>query len=118
MAQRFRMRHYNRFPGSPRECSDNIIVTETMSFRSVVRAGSARVDPEKNCEGWFAEDELDVLRRYFARHVYRDGLTFWEWCIPRMLATIERSRIRSDPKCPAQSVERLFKKLRAKGVIG
>lgn len=94
------------------------VVNPAAVSSSVVRAGSARVDPEKNCEGWFAEDELDVLRQYFARHVYRDGLTFWEWCIPRMLATIERSRIRSVPKCPAQSVERLFKKLRAKGVIG
>jgi hypothetical protein len=38
---------------------------------------------EKNCEDWFTEDALDVLRRYFARHVYRDGLTSRGWCVPR-----------------------------------
>ena len=74
------------------------------------------LDLDKNCEAWFSEDELDALKRYFARHVYRDGLTFHEWCIPRGLATIARSRFRSLPKCPETLIQRVISKLSAKGV--
>src|SRR5262249_9343441 len=28
------------------------------------------------CEDWFTVPEADILHRYFAKHVYRDGLTF------------------------------------------
>jgi hypothetical protein len=78
---------------------------------SALSGGRASIDMEKNCEDWFAEDALDVLRRYFARHVYRDGLTFRGWFVPRALATIARSRFRSVPKCPGPAVERLFRTL-------
>jgi len=74
------------------------------------------LDLDKNCEAWFSEDELDALKRYFARHVYRDGLTFHEWCIPRGLATIARSRFRSLPKCPETLIQRVIAKLSAKEV--
>lgn len=74
------------------------------------------LDLDKNCENWFSDDELDAVKRYFARHVYRDGLTFYEWCIPRGLATISRSRLRSLPKCHGTLVERVVSKLAAKGV--
>jgi hypothetical protein len=50
---------------------------------SALGCGRASIDMEKNCEDWFTEDALDVLRRYFARHVYRDGLTSRGWCVPR-----------------------------------
>ncbi len=80
------------------------------------RSNAPALDLDKNCESWFAGDELDALHRYFARHVYRDNLTFHEWCIPRGLATISRSRFRSDHKCPASLIERIVSKLSAKGV--
>ena len=82
--------------------------------RGVAAAG---LDMEKNCEAWFTGDEIEVLKRYFARHVYRDGLTFHEWCVPLGVATITRSRFRSVAKCPELVVNRLIAKLRAKGVI-
>ena len=75
------------------------------------------LDMEKNCEAWFTDNETEVLKRYFARHVYRDGLTFHEWCVPLGLATIARSRFRSVAKCPDVVVDRLIAKLRSKGVI-
>jgi hypothetical protein len=79
------------------------IVSATVVSNSSLNGGPASIDMRKNCENWFGEDELDVLRRYFARHVYRDGLTFREWCVPHALATIVRSRFRSIPKCPGWS---------------
>lgn len=94
----------------------------TESTRSAVRAPAPintnvpALDLDKNCENWFADDELDALKRYFARHVYRDGLTFHEWCIPRGLATIGRTRFRSLPKCPTTLIEQVISKLSAKGV--
>lgn len=79
---------------------------------------SARgLDMEKNCEAWFTGDELETLKRYFARQVYRDGLTFHEWCVPRGLASITYSKFQEVPKCPKPVVDRLFAMLRAKGVI-
>jgi hypothetical protein len=39
---------------------------------------------DSNCESWFGIEELEILRRYFARHVYRDNLTFHEWMKPRI----------------------------------
>lgn len=79
-------------------------------------AAASGLDLDKNCETWFSDDELDALKRYFARHVYRDGLTFHEWCIPRGLSTLSCSRFRSLPKCRRALIERVISKLAAKGV--
>ena len=74
-------------------------------------------DMEKNCEGWFTGDELEALKRYFARQVYRDGLTFREWCVPRALASITYSKFEEVPKFSKAVVDRLFAVLRAKGIV-
>ncbi|RYD84950.1 MAG: hypothetical protein EOP84_04010, partial [Verrucomicrobiaceae bacterium] len=79
--------------------------------------GRPGIDFEKNCEEWFSDDELDVLKRYFARHVYRDGLTFHEWCVPRALSTVSRTRLKAVPKCHASTINRVLTTLSAKGVL-
>jgi hypothetical protein len=94
------------------------IVNPAVASNSTLNGGRASIDIRKNCENWSGEDELDVLHRYFARHVYRDGLTFREWCVPQALATIVRSHFRSVPKCPGMAVDRVFKTLKAKRIIG
>ncbi len=74
------------------------------------------LDLEKNCESWFTADELEALKHYFARHVYRDGLTFHEWCIPRGLETISSSRFATIPNFPRSIISRVMAKLSDKGV--
>jgi hypothetical protein len=79
-------------------------------------ASARGLDMEKNCEAWFTGDELEALKKYFARQVYRDGLTFHEWCVPRGLASITGPKFDEVPKCPKPVVDRLFAMLRTKGV--
>ncbi len=95
----------------------NPVLNPPLVANSALSDGHFSVDMEKNCKDWFTDDELDILHRYFARHVYRDSLTFHEWCVPRSLAAIERSRFRSLPKCPPLVVKRLLEKLRARGMF-
>jgi hypothetical protein len=93
------------------------VLNPPLLSNSALSDGHVSVDMEKSCKDWFTDDELDALHRYFARHVYRDGLTFHEWCVPRSLAAIERSRFQLLPKCPPLVVKRLLEKLRARGMF-
>lgn len=42
--------------------------------------------------------ELDILHRYFAKDVYREGLTFREWLKPKSLDLVETSKLLLLPK--------------------
>jgi superfamily I DNA/RNA helicase len=70
----------------------------------------------ENCESWFAEGELEILRRYFARHVYRDNLTFHEWCKPRILDSVRPELFFSLRQCDRRDVQRLLDRMRSKGL--
>jgi hypothetical protein len=72
---------------------------------------------DENSEGWFDVDELEALKRYFARHVYRDNLTFHEWMKPRGLQQLEFNLFRRLKNVSSKTVTKIFKRLRAKGVI-
>lgn len=74
------------------------------------------LDADGRCEGWFSELELDVLHKYFARHVYRDGLTFREWLRPEALKTITPSIFYNVPRCTPTIVSAVLTKLKAHGI--
>jgi hypothetical protein len=73
-------------------------------------------DWDQNCESWFTDGESEVLKRYFARHVYRDNLTFHEWCKPRILDSVRPELFFSLRHCDRREVQQLLDKLRHKGL--
>ena len=77
---------------------------------------AVQADWGENCETWFTDKELEVLKRYFARHVYRDNLTFHEWCKPRILDSLRPELFYSLRHCDRRDVQQLLAKLRHKGL--
>ena len=75
------------------------------------------LDSEGRCEKWFSELELDTLHKYFARHVYREGLTFHEWLRPEALKTINLHVFYKVPRCAPTMVSAVLSKLRIHGII-
>lgn len=71
---------------------------------------------DQNCESWFDEIELDLLRRYFAKHVYRDNLSFHEWCRPIALDSLRPELFFKVRNIRRYDVQGLLDKLRAKGL--
>jgi hypothetical protein len=76
-----------------------------------------KLDLDENCEKWFGTDELEALKRYFARNVYRDNLTFHEWMKPRALQRLQPDLFYRVKHVSSKTVNQIFKRLRAKGVI-
>ena len=77
---------------------------------------SHKIDWDENCENWFSELEVETLNRYFARHVYRDGLRFKEWLTPRGLKVIQPALFYKVHKCPATLVSAIIYKIESKGI--
>jgi len=77
---------------------------------------SPSIDWDENCETWFSELELEALHRYFARHVYRENLSFREWLKPRGLKTILPKLFYKIDKCPPTLVSAIIHKLSSKGL--
>jgi hypothetical protein len=73
-------------------------------------------DWDEICEDWFTVAECDVLHRYFAKYIYRDGLTFREWLRPKSLDLIQTNKLISLPKSSPTDVADLVNTLRAKGL--
>ena len=65
---------------------------------------------------WFSELETEALNRYFARHVYRDGLRFKEWLKPRGLKMIQPALFYKIHKCPPTLVSAILYKISSKGI--
>jgi hypothetical protein len=78
-------------------------------------SGSA-VDWNESCDSWFSEIEKEALNRYFARYVYRDGLTFREWLRPRGLKMIQPRLFYGMHRCLPTVVSRILYKLSEKGL--
>jgi hypothetical protein len=74
-------------------------------------------DWNANAEAWFREDEIEALRRYFAKYVYRDNLTFHEWMKPRALQHLDFEPFRQLRNVSRRTITNIFKILRAKNVI-
>lgn len=74
------------------------------------------LDWDENCETWFKHEELEALHRYFARHVYRDGLTFHEWMKPRCLCRLRADLFYRVKHVSSNMVSQIMKLLRTKGV--
>ena len=85
------------------------------AFRSLVKP--VDFDWDENCEVWFNTDELDAIKRYFARHVYRDNLTFHEWMKPRALKGLQRNLFSQVKHVSHKTVAKIFRKLQEKGVM-
>lgn len=83
--------------------------------QAIARA-SVGLSSDGRCEGWFSEIELEALNYYFARHVYREGLTFREWLRPEALKTITPSVFYKVPRCTPTIVSAVLTKLKAHGV--
>jgi hypothetical protein len=83
--------------------------------QSLARAGGD-LDANGRCEGWFSELELEALHKYFARHVFREGLTFHEWLRPEGIKTIVPSIFYKVPRCTPTIVSAVLAKLKAHGV--
>ena len=81
-----------------------------------VATQSNGIDWDANCENWFSQLELEALQRYFARHVYRDGLRFKEWLKPRGLKMIQPVLFYRINKCPPTLVSGILYKLSEKGL--
>lgn len=71
---------------------------------------------DENCGSWFTDEELEILKRYFARHAFRDNLTFHEWCKPRILDSVRPELFFSLRHCERRGVQRLLDKMRSKGL--
>ena len=66
-------------------------LAEVMARRGVpkyIRSDNGSEFIAKELQEWFKELQIEVLKRYFAKFVYRDGLTFRNWIIPRSLTKI------------------------------
>jgi hypothetical protein len=77
---------------------------------------SGDLDADGRCEGWFSELELEALHKYFARHVFREGLTFHEWLRPEGIKTIVPSIFYKVPRCTPTIVSAVLAKLKTHGV--
>jgi hypothetical protein len=75
-----------------------------------------QIDWDENCETWFSALEAEALHRYFARHVYRDGLSFREWLKPRGLKMIQPPLFYKVHKCPPTLVSAILYKIKSKGI--
>lgn len=84
---------------------------QTRSIQSAARTAQ-NLDADGRCAGWFSDLELEALHKYFARHVYRDGLTFHEWLRPEGLKTITPSIFYNVPRCTPTIVSAVVAKLR------
>jgi hypothetical protein len=82
----------------------------------VPNADSHKIDWDENCETWFSALETEALNRYFARHVYRDGLRFKEWLKPRGLKMIQPALFYKIHKCPPTLVSAIIYKIKSKGI--
>jgi hypothetical protein len=51
------------------------------------------VDPSENIESKFSKQEIEVLKRYFAKHVRNSPLLFSQWCCQRELSNIDGKRL-------------------------
>lgn len=76
-----------------------------------------KIEWDERCESWFSELEVEALNRYFARHVYRDGLRFKEWLTPRGLRMILPHIFYRVPKCPPSVVSGILYKIKTKGIF-
>jgi len=74
------------------------------------------LDADGRCEGWFSALELETLHKYFARHVFRDGLTFHDWLRPEGLKIIVPSIFYKVPRCTPTLVSAVLTKLKVRGV--
>lgn len=81
------------------------------------RVHGVQLDWDENCEEWFNSEELEALKRYFARYVYREHLTFHEWMKPRSLQRLHQNLFYRVRHVPPRTVERVMSTLRSKGVI-
>jgi superfamily I DNA/RNA helicase len=90
-------------------------MVEMVSPHSVKLSG-AGLDIDGRCESWFSTLELEALHKYFARHVYRDGLTFHEWLRPEGMRTISIELFYRVPRCTPTIVSAVITKLRAHGI--
>ena len=87
-----------------------------VSPAKVVAARKTPIEWDENCESWFKESELNLLKRYFARHVYRNNLTFHEWCCPKALNSLRPELFFRLRNCGRRDIQHLLDKLRANGL--
>ena len=90
-----------------------------MADKSIVKKavpGIHDLDSDGRCERWFSEQEVEALHKYFARHVYRDGLTFREWLRPEALKIITPAIFYNVPRCTPTIVSAVLTKLKAHGI--
>ena len=105
----------------PKPQVDTSRTTMLMGFSNVSRVQisprtRADLDADGRCEGWFSELELATLHKYFARHVYREGLTFRSWLRPEALKTITPSIFYKIPRCRPTMVSAVLAKLKTHGI--
>ena len=75
-----------------------------------------QLDGDGRCEHWFSDLELEALHKYFARHVYRDGLAFRDWLRPETLRTINSTVFYNVPRCTPTIVSAVITKLKSHGI--
>jgi hypothetical protein len=97
-------------PKPPSEPSSPLRITKSLPR-------GPKLDLDENCEKWFGTDELEALKRYFARNVYRENLTFHEWMKPRALQRLQPVLFYRVKHVSSKTVNQILKRLRAKGVI-
>lgn len=75
------------------------------------------VDDDNSAWDWFTQPELDLLKKYFARFVFRkqvpETTTFREWLTPRNLRQIQLTRLTRHDDVKEKEVSTLTDKLRA-----
>jgi hypothetical protein len=98
---------------------ERAVPLDTLPLGNVRPRPTSRVefDWDANAEAWFREEEIEALRRYFAKYVYRDNLTFHEWMKPRALQHLDFEPFRQLRNVSRRTISNIFKILRAKNVI-
>lgn len=75
-----------------------------------------KIEWDESCDSWFSQLELEALNRYFARHVYRDGLRFKEWLTPRGIRMIQPHLFYRVHKCPPTLISAILYKMSSHGI--
>jgi hypothetical protein len=101
---------------APAAAVQPVAVAQPVAAVNRIQRPAQGLDLDESSETWFSEIEREALNKYFARYVYRDGLTFREWLRPRGLKMIQPRLFYGMHRCPPTVISGIIIKLEDKGI--
>ncbi len=105
---------YQRKPQPVKSPEPSLVRATTSTTSKTLRKTPAEWD--LNCESWFDDREVDLLKRYFDRFARRDNLSFQDWCKPRVLVSLRPKQFFSLRNCSSRLVNKLLDKMNRHGL--